>query len=877
MNFFKDLRVAQDQLRLVFESAPNALIMSDRHGRITLVNAQAEAMFGYRSEELLHRPLEILFPPRFRDRLAQLRGAAAYSAARDWFGLRKDGSEFPAETILTPLQTEDGVFALSAISDLTEREQSARAMALLASIVESSEDSIIGSDLDGVILSWNRGAEKLFGYAPEEVIGKRITILFPPGRESEQLRNLEAIRHQQRIERFESQRVRKDGTQIEVAATLSPIKNALGRLEGASVIYRDITKQKETETELLNAKKAAETASQAKSEFLANMSHEIRTPMNVLLGMSSLLLDTDLTEEQRDYAQTIRRGADSLLTVINDILDFSKIEARKLEIEVIDFALEEVVGEVTDLMSEQASAKGLDLNAELDPKIPAMLRGDPGRLRQVLVNLVGNAIKFTKQGEINLSVRQEPDEQDRIDLRFEVRDTGIGIAPAVQARIFEAFTQADGSTTRNYGGTGLGLSISMRLVDLMGGKIGLRSEAGRGSTFWFTIPLIPGTAGAQPDSWDFTGLEELKVLAVDDSETNRRIVQEQLRSLNIGCAIAENAMQAIIQVRDAAAQGHPFHLVILDYGMPGMNGIDLARIIRSDTTLICTRLILMTSYAEKKHREMAVEAGIDVVLNKPVRTSELRRALARAQRRTTSTSHQTPPAPPVVAAPCGRLLMVEDNSDNCKLAVQMLRKYGYECDLAVNGEEAVRALSEKQYPLILMDCQMPVMDGFQATAAIRRMEGSGRHTPIIAMTAHSMQGDRERCLDAGMDDYISKPLIAEKLVAVVQHWAGQLPAATGEAVRVRISPEVESLIPAYLSNRRNDLLALSNALESHDVGVVGAIGHDMKGSGAGYGFSRITEIGRDLEQAAREANLSEIQDLVRTLADYLERLEVASE
>jgi two-component system sensor histidine kinase/response regulator len=838
--------------RLGLEAAPNGILVVNQQQLVTLMNSQAAALFGYECAELLRRPVDLLFRER----------------PEGCFGVRKNGSEFPIEVIVRSLPVADGALVSLAVRDITELKQGMDARAFLASIVESSEDSIIGTDLHGTILSWNQGAENLFSYSPQDAIGKHITILFPEERRKDHLTTLEQIRHQEHIERFESKRIKKDGTPIDVSVILSPIRNAQGRLQGVSAIYREITKQKKAEAELVMAKQAAESASLAKSEFLANMSHEIRTPMNVLLGMSGLLLETSLSEEQEDFARTIRRGAESLLTIINDILDFSKIEAGKLDIDATDFLLEEVVGEVMELVGEQTSRKGLDLNAEIDPEIPRAVHGDPVRVRQVLLNLVGNAVKFTERGEIHVSVRQEG-VPGRIHLRFEVRDTGIGIDPAAQERIFDSFTQADGSTTRKYGGTGLGLSISKKLAELMGGSIGLSSQLGTGSTFWFTIPLVRGTRETSTNPQELACLSGLKVLAVDDSETNRRIVKEQLRSLGIDCTLAENAMQAIIQVREAAALGQAFDLVILDFGMPGMNGVDLARIIRSDTALTATRLMLMTSYAEKKCRNMSLEAGIDVVLNKPVLMSDLSRALARATGRSASRIAPTPPPRPTTAPVSGRLLLVEDHPDNRRLALYHLAKYGYQCDVATNGEEAVRALAEYRYSLVLMDCQMPVMDGFQATAAIRRMEVL-RHTPIIALTAHAIEGDAKRCLDAGMDDYLSKPLTAEKLLAMVQRWALQ-------PVRVQIPRGLEDMIPEYLSNRRTDVQTISEALERNDIAAIKVIGHGMKGSGAGYGFSRITEIGEDLELAARAANLAEIQSLKQALAEYVEHVEISYE
>ena len=740
-------------------------------------------------------------------------------------------------------------------------------LAFLASIVQSSEDSIIGTDLDGSILSWNHGAERLFGYAAEEAIGRSIVMLFRPEERAVQMRSLLRIKHAERIERFRSIRVCKDGTEVHVSIIISPVKDAEGRLLGVSAIYRDITQILRAEAELQIAKQKAEAASQAKSEFLANMSHEIRTPMNAMLGMTSLLLETRLSPEQEDFAQTIRRAGESLLTVINDILDFSKIEAGKLDIDMSGFALEDVVAEVAELMSERTGHKGIDLNAEIDPAVPRMIHGDAGRIRQVLLNLVGNAVKFTENGEVFVRVSAAGPAAAPL-LSFEVRDTGIGIAPEVQERIFESFTQADGSTTRRYGGTGLGLSISRRLVDLMGGQMGVRSVVGEGSTFWFTLPLIAAAEPHRDEEVDLEKLAGLRVLAVDDSENNRRIVRNQLQSLRVPCSLACNVMEAIIQLRQSAALGKPFDVLILDYGMPGMDGIDLARIVRSDPSLMAAQLILLTSYADKKSREAALGAGVDIVLNKPVRVSELCKALLKGRGHAAASA--TEQKLETAAFTGAKLLLVEDHPDNQKLALHLLGRRGYRCDVVNNGADAVNALAMHEYALVLMDCQMPGMDGFQATAAIRGMEGDIRHTPIVAMTAHAMQGDRERCLAAGMDDYVSKPLDVTQLFAAIERWLER-------KVRVSVPKDLEELVPNYLSGRQKDLGAIAGALERNDMETIRMIAHNLKGSGAGYGFERITEIGREMEHAAGCEDGAAVLALRERLEDYLDRAEVVFE
>jgi len=628
-------------------------------------------------------------------------------------------------------------------------------------VLDNVADGIVTLDAAGVVESFNPAAERIFGYPPAEVVGHDVRRLVPeldPGRGP----------------RGELVGRRRDGSSFPLELAVSEVE--LGGQRLAIAALRDVTDRKGVELALQQARDAALDQARLKSEFLANMSHEIRTPMNGIFGMTDLLLETPLNPEQRDFLTTVRRCSENLLTVINDILDFSKIEAGKLELDVREFNLSAVLDDAMVVHAPRAAAKGLELASLIHADVPRAVRGDAGRLGQVLLNLVGNAVKFTERGEIVVRVTLAQQSDDHATVRFAVSDTGIGIPLDKRHRLFGSFSQVDGSMTRRYGGTGLGLAISKRLVELMAGEIGVESEEGRGSTFWFTVRLVRVARAARPAPSELRGV---RVLVVDDNETNRTILEQQLAGWGMRHATAERGEQALALLRAAARAGDPYRLVICDMQMPGMDGAALAQAIRADASLDDAILVLLSSLghlagAGDEKRLFAVR------LTKPIREAQLVESLVTAL--AASRRKRQPPAARGKARRLPgrrRILLVEDDADNRLTALHLLEAAGLTADVATNGREALAALATTAYDLVLMDVQMPELDGLEATAAIRAREGTARHTPIIATTAAALAGDRERCLAAGMDDYIAKPIQMAALHILLAKWLGPLAARKG--------------------------------------------------------------------------------------------------
>ena len=704
-------------------------------------------------------------------------------------------------------------------------------------IVETALDAFIAIDQEGTIIDWNAQASATFGWSPQKALGQSLSqLIIPPRFRAAHQAGLERylLTGQARIlgQRLEFTALHHDGHEFPVEITISPLRFD-GHVLFAAFIH-DISKRKESEANLREAKDAAEAANRAKSDFLANMSHEIRTPMNAIIGMTELVLDTQLTQSQYEYLAMVRDSGEALLLVINDILDFSKIEAGKLDLNTDVFSLRETLGDAMKSLAVRAHREHLELAFRVATDVPDSVIGDAGRLRQIIVNLVGNAIKFTQQGEVvlevqlansDLSIARGPTELASVDsgfcttpsknvqdvvqkpfnhqgelggvgaqisndhsiaampkeclpiisLNFAVRDTGIGIAAEKCALIFEAFEQADTSTTRRYGGTGLGLAISKRLVELMGGRIWVESQVGVGSTFAFNVSFAVSAVAAESEAVQSVVMYGTRALIVDDNATNRLILEEMLRNWGLVPICAASAKQALVHLRAADQAHEPFTIVLADLHMPDSDGFMLADAIRKEPNFASTLILMLTSGDRQGDLAKSQQLGISAYLVKPIKQSELFNALVATLGVNAPEDH--PSRQPSVAGlselPPLRILLAEDSIPNQKLAVGLLTKWGHAVTVANNGQEAVQLWltppDSSPFDVILMDVQMPEMDGFEATAAIREQEQSlGRHTPIVAMTAHAMKGDREQCLANGMDGYVAKPIRQQELVSVLR-------------------------------------------------------------------------------------------------------------
>jgi PAS domain S-box-containing protein len=844
---------------------------------------------------------------------------------------RKDGASFPVESVSTPIYEQGGLTgAVVTFADITERKRAEETQARLVAILDATPDFVGFADAkDAHILYINPAGRKITGVgAQEDVTRLKITDVHPEW--TNRLFRDEIIPTAIRdgVWTGECAFLNRDGREVPVMMVLLAHKSPSGEVERFSTISRDITERKRAEAELLETNRSleeatarantmavqAEMASIAKSEFLANMSHEIRTPMNGVIGMTGLLLDSGLTEEQRRYAEIVRKSGESLLALLNDILDISKIEAGKLEMETLDFDLRALLDDFAATLALRAHDKGLEFICAAAPDVPAYLQGDPGRLRQILTNLAGNAVKFTHQGEISVQATLVSETDSEAVLRFSIKDTGIGIPAEKQEILFQKFTQADASTTREYGGTGLGLTISKQLAERMGGEIGIVSEEGHGSECWFTARLGKQPEGARTESLPPADIRGAHILIVDDNATNREVLTAQFAAWGVRAEEAPDgptALEALYRARDA---GDPFRAAILDMQMPGMDGPALARTIKADETLKDTRLVLMTSLGQRGDARKMAQIGFAAYLTKPARQSELFGCLSAVMADTAVVQ----PAQPIVTRHTirelrrgvVRILVAEDNITNQQVAVGILNKLGLRADAVANGAEALKALEAIPYDLVLMDVQMPVMDGFEATQQIRNPQSAipNHRIPIIAMTAHALRGDRERCLEAGMNDYVSKPVSPQALAEALHRWLPKEEDAGGSMKaeeRMRMGEILHDSAPStqhsalifdraglmarlmddqdlaqiviegFLEDIPRQIEALRSYLEAGDAPGTERQAHTIKGAAANMGGERFREVAFEMEKAGKAGDLAAIKARMADLETEFDRLRIA--
>ena len=768
-------------------------------------------------------------------------------------------------------------------------KQSEAELLNLRAAVEQSANTFIITDTKGVIEYVNPAFEKNTGYTAAEVIGQTPHILKSGEQDREFYRNLWETIASGKTWRGQFHNRRKDGSLSWESAMISPVLNAHGEIVRFIGVQEDINELKHMEASLREALDRAEEATLAKSEFLANMSHEIRTPINGIIGMTDLLLETPQTPEQHEFAETIRSCGDSLLSIINDILDFSKVEAGQLQLESLDFDIRTTVEDTLEILATKAQQKGIDAVSIVAEEVPEILRGDPGRLRQILFNLVGNAIKFTHHGGVTVQVDLLEETDASATLRFRVTDTGIGIPQDRQEAIFSKFTQADASTARQFGGTGLGLAISRQLIHLFQGEITVTSEEGRGSTFSFTAVFgkpATGTIRPTPKEADLSGV---KVLVADDFETNRILMTNLLKRWGCRYHDAPDAATALALLKRAAEEGDPFSVALLDMQMPGVDGAELGRQIKGDDEIRTTRLVMLTSLGKRGDAERLSGVGFSGYLPKPIRPALLRKCLALVLGREEPVGSDhlliTRHTVAETARKRLRILVAEDNTTNRIIAVKMLEKLGHLAESVANGEEVIDSLRRIPYDLVLMDCQMPVLDGFAATKMIRE-SGSGvinPRVPIIALTAHAMKGDRDYCLKAGMNDYVSKPTSTHDLAAAIDRCISGL-SRLGDAVPAAENPPgnpgardfdregflertmgdqslVREMVEAFLADSPMLLDGISAAISAGDARAAGRCAHTLKGSSANMGGEILSQIAEQMQSAGKENNLPRLAEL----------------
>ncbi len=905
------LRESEKKHRTIVEQSLQGLAVVQDF-RILFANSALAEISGYPVEEMLSlSPEEVkslvhaedrdLVWRRFRDRLAGKSTSPHY----EFRIVCKDGTVRWLEMFATRIDYRGKLAVQAAFMDITERKQAKEKLQesekKYRTLVETAQEGIGILDPDENIIFVNQAFADLLGYQKEELLSLNLSQISDKEQLTE-FRRETAMRRHGNSSTYETKLYTKAGEPKYFSLSASPLFDEKGTFTGTMGLLADITEHKQVEENLRKAKEQAEDANRLKSEFLANMSHEIRTPMNAIIGMTDITLDTDLTEEQRDYLGTVKESARGLLELLNDILDLSKIEADRVELETIDFDLRVTVEGVADTLATKASAKGLELACIIHSQVPCLLRGDPGRIRQILTNLLGNAVKFTEEGEVVIRVELEEETEDSAKLVVSVVDTGVGIPADQQAWIFESFTQADGSTTRKHGGTGLGLSISRRLAEMMGGRIGVESEPGKGSRFWFTVALQKQEDSHEdlpPVAPDIRGM---RILVVDDNQTNRTILVKMTESFGCSPEAVETGKEAIQALKRAAHKEKLFDLVLLDMQMPGMDGEETLGAIRQDPDIKDVTVIILTSLGVRGDVARLQALGGAGYLTKPIKQSQLFDTIITVLSRQKRVVGQEPIR--IVTRHTiaeekrrkTRILLAEDNPMNQKLAVALLKRAGYLIDAVENGRLAVEAINRRAYDLVLMDVQMPEMDGFEATRAIRKKQDERKDIPIVAMTAHAMKGDREKCLQAGMDDYVAKPIEPQELLGTIEKWTRscdsneatvgrkesgthQLPPGIPidlEAALDRFDGDnefLEKMLQEFVESAPKQLEMLEGAIKKGDAKLVEREAHSIKGAAGNLGATGIADVSLRLELLGRKTDLSGAHEVIVRLKTEFKRLE----